>query len=52
MICERHNLLVEIEKTSDQKVLKVTSLLERTVRNRSAYPQPLRQRLAIDDVMM
>ena len=49
LICERHNLLVEIAETNDPRVVKVTSYSERRIRNKSAYPLPLKGYAAIDE---
>ena len=38
LICEKHLLLINIEHVSNELV-KVTTSTERTIRNRSAYPQ-------------
>jgi hypothetical protein len=48
LICERHFLLVKIETVEDGFV-KVTSHVERTIKNRSAYPQSIRNVTHIDE---
>jgi hypothetical protein len=48
LICERHRLLIKIENIGNG-VVKVISATERTIRNRSAYPQPINNILHIDE---
>jgi hypothetical protein len=48
LICERHISLTEIELAGDN-VVKVTSSVQRTIRNKSAYPQPIKNYVHIDE---
>jgi hypothetical protein len=48
LICERHLLLVKIESIGDGLV-RITSHVERTIRNRSAYPQTMRNVTHMDE---
>lgn len=48
LICERHYLLVEVALVSD-RLVKVTSSVERTIRNKSAYPQTIKNLMHIDE---
>jgi hypothetical protein len=48
LICERHTLLVELELVSTN-VVKVTSSVERIIRNKSAYPQSVKNYTHIDE---
>jgi hypothetical protein len=48
LICERHHLLIDIEHAGDG-VVRITSSVERTIKNRSAYPQKLRNVAHIDE---
>jgi hypothetical protein len=48
LICERHFLLVKIESVEDGFV-RVMSHVERTIKNRSAYPQRIRNVTHIDE---
>jgi hypothetical protein len=48
VICERHLLLVTIDNIGNG-VVRITSSVERTIRNRSAYPQDIKNITHIDD---
>jgi hypothetical protein len=48
LVCERHTLLVAIELLS-ASVVKVTSSSERTIRNKSAYTQPIKNFVHVDE---
>jgi len=48
LICERHSLLIKIESVGGGLV-RITSHVERDVRNRSAYPQSIRNVTHIDE---
>jgi hypothetical protein len=48
LICEKHLLLINIEHVSNE-LIKVTTSTERTIRNRSAYPQKINNIAHIDE---
>jgi hypothetical protein len=48
LICERHLLLIKIESIGNGLV-RITSHIERTIRNRSAYPQSIRNITHMDE---
>jgi hypothetical protein len=48
LICERHLLLIKIE-TIGGRLVRITSHVERTIRNRSAYPQSARNVTHMDE---
>jgi hypothetical protein len=48
LICERHSLLVEIA-IADANIVKITSSVERVIRNKSASPQPIKNHIHIDE---
>jgi hypothetical protein len=48
LICERHFLLIKI-KSIGTGLVRITSHVERTIRNRSAYPQSIRNITHIDE---
>ncbi len=48
LICERHNLVVEIAPVATN-IVKVTSSVERVIRNKSAYPQPIKNFVHLDE---
>ena len=48
LICERHLLLIKIESIGSGLV-RITSHVERTIRNRSAYPQSIRNITHMDE---
>ena len=48
LICERHDLLVKIEKVSADTV-KLTSSVERTIRNKSSYSEEIGNYVAVDE---
>jgi hypothetical protein len=48
LICERHLLLIKLESIGGGLV-RVTSHVERTIRNRSAYPQSIRNVTHMDE---
>jgi hypothetical protein len=48
LICESHHLLVEIE-TTENGLVRVTTSLERKIRNKSAYPEEIQNMAHIDE---
>jgi hypothetical protein len=48
LICERHFLFIEIEKVDDDTV-RITSAVERTIRNTSAHAEKIKNYLHIDE---
>jgi hypothetical protein len=48
LVCERHQLLIKIEGIGNDLV-RITSHIERAIRNRSAYPQSIKNITHIDE---
>lgn len=48
LICERHNLIIEIALAGNNTV-KVTSAVERTIRNKSTYPHKMKNFISADE---
>jgi len=48
LLCERHKLIIDLEIVT-QDVVKTTSSVERVIRNKSSYPEKLKNYVHIDE---